>query len=74
VILFFEKGAAVESNGKPLFPTHRFSRIVEKNTLVGLNNRLASIIDRNRQLENENLHLGAEVNKIIHGLIYPRVA
>jgi hypothetical protein len=45
---------------RPMTPT-RLSRIDEKNALVGLNNRLAAIIDRNQQLESENSKLSAQV-------------
>lgn len=42
----------------------RLSRLEEKNALIGLNNRLAAIIDRNTQLESENAKLNKDVNSI----------
>jgi len=46
---------------RPMTPT-RLSRLDEKNALVGLNNRLAAIIDRNQQLESENSKLTAQIH------------
>ena len=44
----------------PLSPT-RHSRLVEKNELQNLNDRLAAYIDRVRNLENENARLTTEI-------------
>lgn len=44
----------------PLSPT-RHSRLVEKNELQNLNDRLAAYIDRVRNLENENARLSTEI-------------
>lgn len=44
----------------PLSPT-RHSRLVEKNELQNLNDRLAAYIDRVRHLENENARLTTEI-------------
>jgi len=48
------------TDDRPMTPT-RLSRLDEKNALIGLNNRLAAIIDRNQQLESENSKLNKEV-------------
>lgn len=56
-------GISVGSNvrsSSPLSPT-RHSRIVEKNELQNLNDRLAAYIDRVRNLENENARLTTEI-------------
>lgn len=52
-------GAQVRSTS-PLSPT-RHSRLVEKNELQNLNDRLAAYIDRVRNLENENSRLTTEI-------------
>lgn len=44
----------------PLSPT-RHSRLIEKNELQNLNDRLAAYIDRARNLENENSRLSTEI-------------
>lgn len=44
----------------PLSPT-RHSRLVEKNELQNLNDRLAAYIDRVRNLESENARLSTEI-------------
>lgn len=60
------KSTPVSSSGSntrptsPLSPT-RHSRIVEKNELMNLNDRLAAYIDRVRHLENENARLTTEI-------------
>lgn len=58
------KGTPVSSGStrptSPLSPT-RHSRIVEKNELMNLNDRLAAYIDRVRHLENENARLTTEI-------------
>jgi lamin B len=59
------KGTPVSSGSSirpssPLSPT-RHSRIVEKNELQNLNDRLAAYIDRVRHLENENARLTTEI-------------
>lgn len=59
------KGTPVSSGSNvrpssPLSPT-RHSRIVEKNELQNLNDRLAAYIDRVRHLENENARLTTEI-------------
>ena len=49
---------------RPMSPQTRLiclSRIDEKNALVTLNDRLAAILARNRQLENENALLNTQV-------------
>lgn len=46
--------------GSPLSPT-RHSRLVEKQELQGLNDRLATYIDRVRHLEQENARLTVQV-------------
>lgn len=46
-------------------PTTRLislSRIDEKNQLVSLNDRLAGILSKNRNLENENVILNTQVS------------
>lgn len=48
---------------RPKTPTMR-SRIDEKNALIGLNNRLANILQRKQELEDENNLLSREVTKI----------
>lgn len=45
----------------------KLTRLEEKNTLIGLNNRLANILDKNRQLELENSKLNGQV-RLINGL------
>jgi len=45
---------------RPKTPTMR-SRIDEKNALIGLNNRLANILQRKQELEDENNLLSREV-------------
>lgn len=52
-------GSHVRSTS-PLSPT-RHSRLVEKNELQNLNDRLAAYIDRVRHLENENSRLTTEI-------------
>jgi lamin B len=60
------KGTPVSSSGpsvrpsSPLSPT-RHSRIVEKDALQNLNDRLAAYIDRVRNLESENARLTTEI-------------
>jgi lamin B len=53
-------GSAARSSS-PLSPT-RHSRIVEKNELQNLNDRLACYIERMRNLENENSRLTTEIS------------
>lgn len=48
------------STSSPLSPT-RHSRLVEKAELQGLNDRLATYIDRVRHLEQENARLSVQV-------------
>lgn len=49
-----------QSTSSPLSPT-RHSRLVEKAELQGLNDRLATYIDRVRHLEQENARLTVQV-------------
>jgi myosin heavy subunit len=65
-----DKDGKVSQSSPSLFddramsPTSKFlamSRIDEKNSLVGLNDRLAKILARNRQLEEENKRLDNQV-------------
>lgn len=53
-------GAGTRS-ASPLSPT-RHSRIIEKNELQNLNDRLAAYIERMRSLENENSRLTTEIS------------
>jgi len=48
---------------RPMTPT-RLTRIEEKNALIGLNNRLAAIIDRNTKLEADNSKLTAQIKSV----------
>jgi len=52
------------ADGKIVSPKLGLSRLNEKNILVGLNNRLAAVIEKNKQLENTNSTLTRRIETV----------